>query len=111
MARFLQNRLARSGSVESVYATMEARAMMGFIIQFVVVGLWAATLFIHTRRLLRLAQLETLQTWHGRRLRRKLTRVWWWLGREEYWRGVQIDGLRCVQVTLMIFVMAWGIYA
>ena len=84
--------------------------MVGFIVQLTVVGMWATLLFIHTRRLLRLAQLETLQTWHGRRLRSKITRVWWWLGREEYWRGLQLDGLRCIQVTLMIFMMAWGIY-
>jgi hypothetical protein len=87
------------------------QAMIGVIVQLTIVGMWAATLIIHTRRLLRLAQLETLEVWHGKRLRGKLTRVWWWLGREEYWRGVQVDGVRCVQMTLMVFMMAWGIYA
>jgi hypothetical protein len=85
--------------------------MMGFIVQLVIIGMWAATLVIHIRRLLRLAQLETLGVWHDQRLRRKLTRVWWWLGREEYWRDVQIDGLRCIQLTLMLFLMVWGVYA
>jgi hypothetical protein len=37
--------------------------------------------------------------------------VWWWLGREEYWREVQADVLRCVQLTFMLFLMAWGIYS
>jgi hypothetical protein len=84
--------------------------MVGIIVQLAVVGMWATTLIIHTRRLLRLAQLETLEVWHGKRLRVKLTRVWWWLGRDEYWRAVQVDGARCLQMTLMIFLMAWGTY-
>jgi hypothetical protein len=84
--------------------------MLGSIVQLVIVVMWGAILIIHTRRLIRLAQLETLQAWHDRRLRRKLTRIWWWLGREEYWRGVQADGLRCMQITLLLFLMAWGIY-
>jgi len=85
--------------------------MVGIIVQLLIVGMWAAILIVHARRLLRLAQLETLEVWDGKRLRRKLTRVWWWLGREEYWRAVQVDGVRCIQMTLMIFVMAWGMYA
>ena len=84
--------------------------MVGIIVQLAVVGMWAATLIIHTRRLLRLAQLETLEVWQGKRLRGKLMRVWWWLGRDEYWRAVQVDGARCIQMTLMIFLMAWGTY-
>jgi hypothetical protein len=84
--------------------------MVGIIVQLAVVGMWAATLIIHTRRLLRLAQLETLEVWHGKQLRGKLTRVWWLLGRDEYWRAVQVDGARCLQMTLMVFLMAWGAY-
>jgi hypothetical protein len=85
--------------------------MVGMIVQLLIVGMWAAILIVHARRLLRLAQLETLEVWDGKHLRRKLTRVWWWLGREEYWRAVQVDGVRCIQMTLMIFVMVWGMYA
>ena len=85
--------------------------MLGIIVQLAIVGIWAMMLIIHTRRLLRLAQLETLEVWEGKRLSRKLTRMWWWLGREEYWRAVQVDGLRCTQMTLMIFMMVWGFYA
>ena len=55
--------------------------MLGIIVQLAIVGLWASMLIIHTRRLLRMAQLEVLQVWDGNRLRRKLTRLWWWLGR------------------------------
>jgi len=85
--------------------------MMGIVVQLLIVAMWATILIIHTRRLLRLAQLETLEVWNGKQLRRKLTRVWWWLGREEYWRAVQADGVRCIQMTLMIFLIVWGVYA
>jgi hypothetical protein len=85
--------------------------MIELIVQLVIVALWAAMLIIHTRRLLRLAQVESLAQWGERRLRPKLNRVWWWLGREEYWRAVQVDVLRCMQMTLIMFLMAWGLYS
>jgi hypothetical protein len=110
MARFLLKRYVRRRRPAGARFRIGGKAMIGIIVQLAVVGMWAATLVIHTRRLLRLAQLETLEVWHGKRLRGKLTRVWWLLGRDEYWRAVQIDGARCLQMTLMIFLMAWGIY-
>jgi hypothetical protein len=85
--------------------------MVEFIVQLVIVGLWATMLAIHTRRLFRLAQMESLAQWGEQRLRGKLNRVWWWLGREEYWRAVEVDGLRCMQMTFMIFLIAWGMYS
>jgi hypothetical protein len=85
--------------------------MIELIVQLVIVALWTAMLIVHTRRLLRLAQVESLAQWGERRLRPKLNRVWWWLGREEYWRAVQVDVLRCMQMTLMMFLMAWGLYS
>jgi len=85
--------------------------MVEMIVQLVIVGIWASMLAIHTRRLLRLAQVESLASWGERRLKPKLNRVWWWLGREEYWRAVQVDGLRCLQMTFMLFMMVWGVYA
>jgi hypothetical protein len=85
--------------------------MLEILVQFAIVGMWGALLIIHARRLLRLAQLQTLEVWHGKQLRGKLTRVWWWLGREEYWGAVQNDGVRCVQMTLMLFLLVWGTYA
>ena len=84
--------------------------MIGLIVQFVIIGMWAAIFVIHTRRLLRLAQLESLRLWN-QGLRRTLVRVWWWLGREEYWRGVQTDGLCCMQVTVMLMLLVWGFYS
>lgn len=85
--------------------------MIELVVQLAIVGIWTAMLVIHTRRLLRLAQVESLAQWGERRLRPKLNRVWWWLGREEYWHGVQIDVLRCLQMTFMMFLLAWGLYA
>lgn len=85
--------------------------MVAFIVQVVIVGMWAAMLVIHTRRLLRLAQVESLAQWGEQKLRPKLNRVWWWLGREEYWRAVQVDVMRCLQMTMMVFLLAWGFYS
>jgi hypothetical protein len=85
--------------------------MVESIVQLVIVGMWTIILTTHTRRLLRLAKVESLAQWGERRLRPKLDRVWWWLGREEYWRDVQTDALRCMQLTFMLFLMAWGIYS
>lgn len=83
--------------------------MVEMIIQAVIIGIWSTTLGIHTRRLLRLAQVETVDSLRNHPLRRRLNRVWWWLGREEFWRHVQTDCMHCVQLTLMVFLMAWGI--
>ena len=85
--------------------------MIELIVQLAIVAIWAAMVIIHTRRLLRLAQVESLAQWGERRLRPKLHRVWWWLGREEYWRAVQVDVLRCMQMTVMMFLIAWGLYS
>ena len=84
--------------------------MVESIVQLVIVGMWAVILGVHTRRLFRLAKVVSLVQSDERRLRPKLDRVWWWLGREEYWHAVQADVLRCMQLTFMLFLMAWGIY-
>jgi hypothetical protein len=83
--------------------------MVESIVQLVIVGMWAVILGVHTRRLLRLAKVESLAQWGERRLRPKLDRVWWWLGREEFWRTVQEDGFRCVEITLMVFLLVYGL--
>lgn len=83
--------------------------MMAILVQLSVIGIWGTMLGVHTRRLLRLAQFETMDSLHNHPLRHRLTRVWWWLGREEFWRTVQRDCLRSVQLTLMLFMLAWGL--
>jgi hypothetical protein len=83
--------------------------MVEMVVQLAVVMLWAGVLAVHTRRLLRLAQVQMPAIWRDPRGQTKLARVWWWLGREEFWRAVQADGLRCTQLTVMVFLMAWGL--
>ena len=83
--------------------------MVELFVQIVVITLWGAMIAIHTRRLLRLARIEAPVSLRGRELRQNLSRVWWWLGREECWRAVQVDGMRCTQMTLMLFLLALGL--
>ena len=80
---------------------------VAILLQLIIVAAWAATILRHTRRLLRLAQVNTAWLSHKQRDRPLTSRVWWWLGREEFWRTVQVDALRCVEITLMVFLLAY----
>jgi hypothetical protein len=80
---------------------------VAILLQLVIVGAWAATILRHTRRLLRLAQVNTAWIAQDQRAGPLTSRIWWWLGREEFWRTVQVDALRCVEITLMVFVLAY----
>jgi hypothetical protein len=84
-------------------------AMAEPLIQMAIIFLWAATFSIHARRLMRLARVDLPQLVTPS-FRQHLTRVWWWLGREEFWEAVHIDGLRCTQLTIMVFLLVWGAY-
>jgi hypothetical protein len=77
------------------------------LLQLAIVGAWAATILRHTRRLLRLAHVDPAWTSQERTVRQQANLMWWWLGREEFWRTVQVDALRCVEITLMVFVLAY----
>ncbi|MDZ4719363.1 MAG: hypothetical protein SH847_12985 [Roseiflexaceae bacterium] len=83
--------------------------MVEAMVELIVIVLWSAALSIHARRLLRLARVETSYT-TGNPLRQRLARVWWWLGREEFWHAVQVDCLRCMQLTIMVFFLVLGAY-
>jgi hypothetical protein len=80
---------------------------VAILLQLVIVAAWAATILRHTRRLLRLAQVNTAWIVQDQRAGPLTSRIWWWLGREEFWRTVQLDALRCVEITLMVFVLAY----
>jgi hypothetical protein len=80
---------------------------VAILLQLVIVAAWAATILRHTRRLLRLAQVNTAWIVQDQRADPLTSRIWWWLGREEFWRTVQLDALRCVEITLMVFVLAY----
>lgn len=79
---------------------------MSILLQLMIVGAWGAALAIQTRRLLRLASV-TVTSGDSQLLRQKARRVWWWLGRDEFWRDACSDIARCLELTLMIVVMAW----
>ena len=81
---------------------------VAILLQLVIVAAWAATILRHTRRLLRLAQVNTAWTSHNQRVRPLTSRIWWWFGREEFWRTVQVDALHCVEITLMAFFLVYG---
>ena len=78
------------------------------LLQLAIVAAWAATILRHTRRLLRLAQVNMAWSSQNQRVRPLTSRIWWWFGREEFWRTVQLDALRCVEITLMAFLLIYG---
>lgn len=83
--------------------------MIAMFVQLAIVAMWGCILVIHTRRLLRLAHVRPPEVLRESDRRTKLARVWFWLGREEFWRAVQADGANCTQMTLMVFLLAWGV--
>jgi len=83
---------------------------MALLLQLFIAGVWASTLVIHTRRLFRLACVGQLRRWDEQvRLRSSLRRIWWWLGQDEFWCDVRPDCMRAIEVSLMIFLIAWGV--
>ncbi|GAB4446070.1 MAG: hypothetical protein OHK0015_48960 [Chloroflexi bacterium OHK40] len=82
---------------------------MALLLHLMLAGVWASTIVIHTRRLFRLACVEQLRRWEDERVRTGLNRIWWWLGQDEFWRGVLPDSLRAIEITTMIFIIAWGL--
>ena len=81
--------------------------MVQLLVQCAIITLWSAVIGIHTRRLLRLTRVAFVQGSEPK-LRHRLERLWWWLGREEFWRSVYADGLRCTQMTFMVFLLVVG---
>lgn len=74
---------------------------MAVAAQLAITGSWGLLLTLHILRLYRLARVPVvIRRLHY--MRYKAERMWWWLGREEFWRAAQRDTLRCIQMTLMI---------
>jgi hypothetical protein len=82
---------------------------MALFLQLMIAGVWSTTLVIQTRRLFRLACVAQLWQWEEVRLRSGLNRIWWWLGQDEYWRGVQPDCVKAIELSLMILLIGWGL--
>jgi hypothetical protein len=83
--------------------------MVAILIQVAISAMWGALLVGHSRRLFRLAHSGVDSGTLDQHRRRRTHRVWWWLGREEFWCRVQADTWYCLQITLMIFLLAWTI--
>jgi hypothetical protein len=81
--------------------------MIEFLVQCSIVSIWVVLLAVHTRRLLRLAHIEVANRSH-QPMRNQLGRLWFWLGREEFWHSVYPDGIRCAQLTLLVLICAIG---
>ena len=81
--------------------------MMARIVQMAIIVVWAAPVVLHSRRLVQLAHINTRWTARSQFLRQHLQRIWWWLGREEFWWAVQADTVRCLEITLVILLLAW----
>jgi hypothetical protein len=78
---------------------------MATLIELALIALWGAVLGVHSRRLLRLALIH--KGWDSKPLEGALRRVWFWLGREEFWQSVRRDSAQCLQLTLMLFALIW----
>lgn len=80
--------------------------MTGILIQLLLIIVWSVALTIHGRRLFRLAVVPAIAD-RRRYLRQKAERMWWWLGRDEFWREMQNDTFRCIQLSFMVLILAW----
>ena len=83
--------------------------MVAMLIQLAITAMWGALLIGHTRRLFRLAHAHVESGTLEQYRRQRMHRMWWWLGREEFWRTVQLDALRCLEITLMTFLLVYGL--
>ena len=83
--------------------------MVTMLIQLAITAMWGALLIGHTHRLFRLAHAHVESGTLEQCLRQRMHRMWWWLGREEFWRTVQLDALRSVEITVMTFLLVYGL--
>jgi hypothetical protein len=82
--------------------------MLGKIVSLLILCGWVMVLTQHARRLLHLAHVRASPPWRPPHLRQRLDRVWWLLGRPEFWRPMLIDCWRCAQLTILLLLLLWG---
>ncbi|ABY35741.1 MAG: hypothetical protein KatS3mg054_0885 [Chloroflexus sp.] len=81
---------------------------MELLLQLLVAGVWTLALVNSLRRLVRLARVSHLQRWDSNiRVRSGLNRIWWWLGREEFWHPARYDVAYALQISLLVFLFVW----
>ena len=85
-----------------------SKLIVAMLIQLAITAMWCALQVAHTRRLFRLVHAGVDSGALDQHLRRRMHCMWWWLGREEFWGRVQDDTCYCLQITLMIFLLAWA---
>ncbi len=83
--------------------------MAAMITQTAITVLWATLLAAHLRRLFQLAHVRVQNLAHDRQLRHHAQRMWWWLGRPEFWRKIEADTCRCLELTVLMFLLLWAI--
>ncbi|NTU84254.1 MAG: hypothetical protein HGA45_33625 [Chloroflexales bacterium] len=79
--------------------------MMEIVLQLLLISIWGALGTMHTRRLFRLATVPVMLE-RRRHLRARAQRIWWLLGRDEFLALLQRDTLRCIELTLMLALIA-----
>jgi hypothetical protein len=99
---------ATSMAQRPAYPLLQGVDPMPMFLHLVMVGVWGVTLVAHMRRLFRLACVNQLRNWEDTRVRMGLNRIWWWLGQDEFWRGMRYDCMKALEVSLLIFMLAWG---
>ena len=81
---------------------------MFIVVQTCIAAIWAAMVVLQTRRLVRLTRIVAYAAPREQVLGYRLRRAWWWLGREEFWSAVKRDTQRCLQLTVMLVLLFWG---
>jgi hypothetical protein len=82
--------------------------MLAGLLHLVLAGVWTVTFAAAVRRLRRMSHNAQLARWDDVLGRRSaLTRAWWVLGRTEFWGAVRLDTWRALQVSLIIFLLAY----
>jgi hypothetical protein len=82
--------------------------MVAVAVQLLLISVWGVPLAMHTRRLYRLAAVP-LSSDRSLYVRAKARRMWWWLGRDEFWQDMRRDVLRCMEVTALVGLIAIGL--
>jgi hypothetical protein len=77
------------------------------VVQLLLISVWGVPLALHLRRLYRLAAVPVSAD-RALFVRSKARRMWWWLGRDEFWGAMRYDALRCVEVTVLVALLAVG---
>lgn len=77
------------------------------VVQILLIGIWGVPLVLHLRRLYRLAAVPVMAD-RSLYVRSKARRMWWWLGRDEFWGALRQDMIRGVEATFAVALVVLG---